>query len=283
MMKPTPVKKAGAAGGSGITNTTLPVAGVGMRRQPLSSGGVKPTTGPRGLASSLPTTPTPPTTPRDSALALPKIVRSRSSVPLAVASASALRPASPLTLAAKRREAASASAGHDKEKDLLIAALKEQLAALEARYLPVASEDSDNPDNINNSPSTLVEKSPSVKIAELQAQVKLQDLMIAKLEARASAFVSKDSAISFLMQEKEASEARLDMIIKDKDMTIETMRRQIEMQVSGLFSEVNKSRELLVSQAETHAEDLKRLNNVISEQANELGQLRERVGDAIEE
>ncbi|ORY30491.1 hypothetical protein BCR33DRAFT_744912 [Rhizoclosmatium globosum] len=187
------------------------------------------------------------------------------------------------------------------EKDLLIAALKDQIVQLEARLNPQQQQPSEDPDApavpvppvpvrapplpfpsllrllANLPPIEKHAQSPAIKIAQLESQVSLHEMTIDRLEDKVAAFASKDTAVAYLIQEKEASEARLDMIIKDKDATIETMRRQIEMQVSGLFSEVSKSRELLVTQSEAHAEDLKRLNEIIAQQAAELGQLREKL------
>ncbi|KAJ3069215.1 hypothetical protein HDU98_007725 [Podochytrium sp. JEL0797] len=203
-------------------------------------------------------------TPPASRASTPPVSRSRSAAP-----ASSLLNSS---AAAKRKEAAEANL----EKEYLVAALKEQVVELERKLERRESGEADQ--SVDSEGSVVVatpEPSPLIKVAELQSKLKMQDLVIQKLESKVTAFVSKDSAVAFLMQDKENSEARLDMIIKDKDMTIEMMRRQIEMQVTGLFSEVNKSRELLVSQAETHAEDLKRLNAMVTSQAQELGQLRE--------
>ncbi|KAJ3029720.1 UNVERIFIED_CONTAM: hypothetical protein HDU68_011333 [Siphonaria sp. JEL0065] len=211
----------------------------------------------------------------------PSVARTKSS---ATGSGSSSLHHASAAAATKRKDSASVAL----EKDYLIASLKEQIAALEAKLEDKKKNEESSVDQsldattITPPPPTQqqIDQSPSVKIAELQSKLKMQEILIAQLEAKVSAFISKDSAISYLAHEKESNEARLDMIIKDKDMTIETMRKQIEMQVSGLFSEVSKSRELLVTQSETHAEDLKRLNNMIASQAAELGQLREKLKES---
>ncbi|KAJ3014435.1 UNVERIFIED_CONTAM: hypothetical protein HDU68_000282 [Siphonaria sp. JEL0065] len=237
-----------------------------MRKTPTASSTRKPVT----PAASVTRSSTPPSVARTKSSA----TGSGSSSPLHHASAAA---------ATKRKDSASVAL----EKDYLIASLKEQIAGLEAKLEDKKKREessvAQNPDTTPITPplqptqQQQIDQSPSIKIAELQSKLKMQEILISQLEAKVTAFISKDSAISYLAHEKESNEARLDMIIKDKDMTIETMRKQIEMQVSGLFSEVSKSRELLVTQSETHAEDLRRLNNMIASQAAELGQLREKL------
>ncbi|KAI9341921.1 hypothetical protein BDR26DRAFT_291785 [Obelidium mucronatum] len=243
-----------------------------------------------------------PTAPAKKPATPPTAARAATPTPPAAARTKSAAAASPLHAAAgaaKRKDSAAAAL----EKEYLVAALKAQVAHLEAQLAAAAGKKDGSgaeceaavpgsvvhpvePSSASTAPSTASASeslpSPSVRIAELEAKLKMQEILIEKLESKAAAFVSKDSAVAYLVQEKESNEARLDMIIKDKDLMIETMRRQIEMQVSGLFSEVSKSRELLVTQSETHAADLKRLNAMIASQAAELGQLREKMKEREE-
>ncbi|KAJ3393317.1 hypothetical protein HDU84_002112 [Entophlyctis sp. JEL0112] len=220
----------------------------------------------------------PPTTPKKTPTAAggPIPVRRSASknaalAPPAVTTASARRVSAPtagtpLATRSKSSAAAKRKTEPPADKDALISALKDQVAALESKL---------NADPESAPAPVTPANSLAVQIAELQLKVKTQDLLIHKLEAKVTAFVSKNSAVAFLTQEKEANEARLEMIIKDKDETIETMRKQIEMQVSGLFAEVTKSRDLLVQQNEAHEAEIERLNATILSQATELSNLRE--------
>ncbi|KAJ3245775.1 hypothetical protein HDU78_008657 [Chytriomyces hyalinus] len=192
-----------------------------------------------------------------------KTARSKSTTPGA-------SPSMPLTPAAAKRKAVTDAANALLEKDALILALTEQVVALEAKLRGEEAEDT----------SVAKETSPSVQIAQLNAKVNAKDLAIEKLEQRLGAFATKDSGIALLMAEKEDLELRFDQVVKDKDMIIETMRKQIEMQVMGLFAEVSKSRDLLVSQSATHSEDVSRMNAIIASQAAELSQLREELKQA---
>ncbi|KAJ3234675.1 hypothetical protein HDU81_001213 [Chytriomyces hyalinus] len=192
-----------------------------------------------------------------------KTARSKSTTPGA-------SPSMPLTPAAAKRKAVTDAANALLEKDALILALTEQVVALEAKLRGEEAEET----------SKSKETSPAVQIAHLNAQVNAKDLAIEKLEQRLGAFATKDSGIALLMAEKEDLELRFDQVVKDKDMIIETMRKQIEMQVMGLFAEVSKSRDLLVSQSATHSEDVSRMNAMIAAQAAELSQLREELKQA---
>ncbi|KAJ3244261.1 hypothetical protein HDU78_011202 [Chytriomyces hyalinus] len=105
--------------------------------------------------------------------------------------------------------------------------------------------------------------------AKMSAKDATKDTTIEKLERKISLLTEKKpgSAIAALLAEKESLELRHEQVVKDKDLTLDAMRKQIEIQVNGLFAEVAKSEELLVSQAQDHAEELKRLNSLIDSQA----------------
>ncbi|KAJ3234167.1 hypothetical protein HDU81_001676 [Chytriomyces hyalinus] len=108
--------------------------------------------------------------------------------------------------------------------------------------------------------------------AKMSAKDATKDTTIEKLERKISLLTEKKpgSAIAALLAEKESLELRHEQVVKDKDLTLDAMRKQIEIQVNGLFAEVAKSEELLVSQAQAHAEELKRLNSLIDSQADVL-------------
>ncbi|KAI8620193.1 hypothetical protein BC830DRAFT_1100661 [Chytriomyces sp. MP71] len=217
------------------------------------------------------------------------------SPPLAgMRSKSSLAPSHALSPAAKRK-AVSDAANQAAEKDALILSLTDQVLALEARLVaatagsdptntPIYKQTPTNNQNLKGpaASSPTRESSPALQIAQLTAKLKTTEMTVEKLEQRMGAFATKDGAVAQLMAEKEEAEARFDQIIKDKDMTIDAMRKQIEMQVMGLFAEVSKSRDLLVNQEAMHKEDLARLNAMVASQAAEIHQLRDELKESYQ-
>ncbi|KAI8829975.1 hypothetical protein BJ741DRAFT_668969 [Chytriomyces cf. hyalinus JEL632] len=185
-----------------------------------------------------------------------KTARSKSSAPV-------MTPSLPLTPAAmKRRNNDIANAAF--EKDALILALTEQVVSLEAKLQRVEEK--------KLSPKEIP---PALVIAQLNAKLNARSLTVENLEQRLHAFSSRQVAIETLKAEIEDLELCFDEVVADKDMTIETMRRQIQIQIMGLFAEVSKSRDLLVDQSMAHAGDLSRLNAMIASQAVEMSKIRE--------
>ncbi|KAJ3399861.1 hypothetical protein CcCBS67573_g01104 [Chytriomyces confervae] len=190
-----------------------------------------------------------------------KTGRSKSSAPVMTPSLS-LTPA-----AMKRRNNDIANAAF--EKDALILALTEQVVSLEAKLQRVEEK--------KLSPKEIP---PALVIAQLNAKLNARSMTVENLEQRLHAFSSKQVAIETLKAEIEDLELWFDEMVADKDMTIETMRRQIQIQTMGLFAEVSKSRDLLVDQSMAHAGDLSRLNAMIASQAAEMSKIREELRHA---
>ncbi|KAJ3223907.1 hypothetical protein HDU78_011130 [Chytriomyces hyalinus] len=187
--------------------------------------------------------------------------RSKSSAPV-------MTPSLPLTPAAmKRKNNDIANAAF--EKDALILALTEQVVSLEAKLQRVEEK--------KLSPKEIP---PALVIAQLNAKLNARSMTVENLEQRLHAFSSKQVAIETLKAEIEDLELWFDEMVADKDMTIETMRRQIQIQTMGLFAEVSKSRDLLVDQSMAHAGDLSRLNAMIASQAAEMSKIREELRHA---
>ncbi|KAJ3222639.1 hypothetical protein HDU81_009695 [Chytriomyces hyalinus] len=182
--------------------------------------------------------------------------RSKSSAPV-------MTPSLPLTPAAmKRRNDEIANAAF--EKDSLILALTEQVVSLEAKL-----------QRVEEKRLLPKETPPALVIAQLNAKVNARSSKIENLEQRLRAFSSKQVAMEILKAEIDDLELCFEEVVADKDMTIETMRKQIQIQIMGLFAEVSKSRDLLVNQSIAHAGDLSRLNAMIASQAAEMSKIRE--------
>lgn len=107
---------------------------------------------------------------------------------------------------------------------------------------------------------SLLEDSASIITAK-DEQIASYTANIDKLSAR----VAASAEISG--KERQEMELKLTSIMQDKDQTIESLRKQLESQVTGLHQEVSRSNDFFLETVETHADETEKLKQIISTHA----------------